>query len=129
MNRLIVLAVSVCVLVLASGTAHADEKKKPHQYAGATKCRSCHEKEAIGGQYGKWLDSNHAKAYGTLASEKAKKWGKEKGIDDPQTSDKCVKCHVAGHGAPRQFGMKYAEVRSDPRGVSRIGRDYRRRRS
>lgn len=108
MRGLVAAALSACILVLASAPARADEKKA-HKYAGATKCRSCHEKEGIGGQYGKWLDSRHAKAYETLASDKARKWGKEKGIDDPQTSDKCVKCHVAAHSAPKErLGMKYA---------------------
>ena len=61
-----------CALVATGGPAHADGKK-PHQFAGATKCRSCYEKDEIGNQYGKWLDSRHAKAWGTLASDKAKK--------------------------------------------------------
>ena len=100
----------VCALVATGGPAHADGKK-PHQFAGATKCRSCHEKDEIGNQYGKWLDSKHAKAWGTLASDKAEQWGKERGIDDPQASDKCVKCHVAGHGEPKaRLGMKYAKT-------------------
>jgi len=47
MQRLFVAAMSACVLVWALGPAHADEKKT-HQYAGATKCRSCHEKDGIG---------------------------------------------------------------------------------
>ena len=128
MQRLFVAAMSACVLVWALGPAHADEKKT-HQYAGATKCRSCHEKDGIGNQYGKWLDSRHAKAYGTLASEKAKKWGKEEGIDDPQTSDKCVKCHVAGHGEPKaRLGMKYAKTEGVTcEGCHGAGSDYRKK--
>ncbi len=108
MQRLLIAVVSACVLGLVSGPAHADGKK-PHQFAGAVKCRSCHEKDEIGNQYGKWLDSKHAKAWSTLASDKAKEWGKKRGIDDPQASDKCVKCHVAAHGEPKpRLSMKYS---------------------
>lgn len=109
MQRRFVAVVCTCVLLMVVGTARADEKQQ-HQYAGATKCRSCHGKDPIGNQQAKWLDSKHAKAWETLASEKAKKWGKEKGIADPQASDDCVKCHIAGHGAPKeQLGLKYAK--------------------
>ena len=128
MRRLSAAIAAACVLVLAWGPTDADGKK-PHQYAGATKCRSCHQKEGIGNQYGKWLDSKHAKAFTTLASDDAKKWGKEKGIDDPQTSDECVKCHVAGHGAPKeQFGMKYAASEGVTcEGCHGPGSDYRKK--
>jgi hypothetical protein len=109
MKRLLVAAMCACVVLLAVGPAYADGKK-PHQYAGATKCRSCHEKDGIGNQYGKWLESKHARAFDTLASDKAKEWGKDRGVESPQTSDKCVKCHVAGYGAPKaELGMKYGQ--------------------
>ncbi len=128
MKRLLLAAMSACVLVLAFGAAHAGGKKA-HQYAGATKCRSCHEKDPIGAQYKQWLESKHARAYDTLASEQAKKWGKERGVDDPQTSDKCVKCHVAGHGAPKeQLGMKYSlEEGVSCEACHGAGSDYRKK--
>ena len=63
---------------------------------GARKCRTCHVKEPIGNQYDKWLEGKHAKAFDTLASEQSAKWAAEAGVTDPQTDEKCVKCHVTG---------------------------------
>ena len=71
-----------------------------YDFVGVAKCRTCHKKDAIGNQYGVWLDGKHAKAYETLASDEAKKWAAEAGVDDPQNDDKCLKCHVTAHGVP-----------------------------
>jgi hypothetical protein len=38
-----------------------------------------------------------------LASEEAKTIGATLGIEDPQTSDACLKCHVTGHGVAAEF--------------------------
>ena len=62
------------LLLLAAGVeAQATEFK----YAGAKKCKSCHGKEPIGNQYASWLDTKHAKAFETLASDKAREWAAE----------------------------------------------------
>jgi len=86
-----------------AGEASDGAAPPAHKYAGATKCRSCHRKEPIGNQYGVWEASKHAKAFETLASEKALRWAREAGVADPQTDDRCVKCHIAGHGAPPEM--------------------------
>jgi hypothetical protein len=70
------------------------------QYVGAQKCGMCHKSEARGNQYGKWLSSPHAKAFESLKGDEAKAVAKKIGIDDPSKSDKCLKCHVTGFGAP-----------------------------
>lgn len=71
---------------------------KKHAYVGVKKCSKCHKKEKDGEQYPLWKKSAHAGAYKTLASKKAKEIAAKKGIKDPQKSDKCLKCHVTGHG-------------------------------
>lgn len=91
------VGLSVLALCLSSGASVADDE---HDYVGVAKCRTCHKKEAIGNQYGVWLDSKHAKAYETLASDNARKWAAEAGVDDPQADEKCVKCHVTAYGVP-----------------------------
>jgi len=79
-----------------------------HQFVGVAKCKVCHKKEADGNQFGIWSESGHAKAYETLATEEAKKIGTAVGVDDPQKSDTCLRCHVTGHGAPAEMlGDKY----------------------
>ena len=124
-----VRSLAAVALVLAAGAGNADEQDKKHQYAGATKCRSCHEKEAIGNQYGQWLESKHAKAYETLGGAKAKEWAEKKGIADPQASDDCLECHVTGHGAPKELlGMKWSAAEGVTcEGCHGAGSDYRKK--
>lgn len=70
-----------------------------HKYVGVAKCRVCHMNAKLGGDnYNAWKASPHARAYETLASEKAKAKAKELKIADPQTSERCVKCHVTAYG-------------------------------
>ncbi len=70
-----------------------------HKYVGVAKCRVCHMNAKLGGDnYNAWKASPHARAYETLASEKAKATAKELKIADPQTSERCVKCHVTAYG-------------------------------
>jgi hypothetical protein len=98
---------SPLLLTTAAGGADSGSDRS-HKYAGAKKCRTCHKKEKIGNQYGVWLESKHAKAWETLASEKAQEWAAEAGVDDPQQSEKCVKCHVTAHGVPKErLGLKF----------------------
>ena len=94
-----VLGLVALALCLSIGASAADAE---HDYVGVSKCKTCHKKEGIGNQYGLWLDTKHAKAYETLASDQAKEWAAEAGVDDPQTDDKCVKCHVTAHGVPEE---------------------------
>ncbi len=79
----------------AKGAAAAAPSAK---YIGAEKCKNCHSSDASGNQYGAWMKSEHAKAFEKLGSDEAKKLAKEKGIDDPQKSDKCIKCHTTAFG-------------------------------
>ncbi|MBD3234821.1 MAG: cytochrome C554 [candidate division Zixibacteria bacterium] len=73
-----------------------------HQYVGASKCKLCHKMEKYGDQWSVWESSLHAKAFETLATEKAKENAKKHGIDDPQKSEKCLKCHVTAYEAPSE---------------------------
>ncbi|MBW2542013.1 MAG: cytochrome c family protein [Deltaproteobacteria bacterium] len=92
-------AVLLALALLLAKSAFADEG---HDFVGYQKCKTCHQKEAIGNQFGVWLESRHAKAYETLGTEKAKKWGAEAGVDNPQTDDRCIKCHSTAHGVPNE---------------------------
>src|SRR5262245_60647766 len=60
------------------------------KYIGATKCKSCHSSDETGNQYAKWSGMNHAKAWETLGTDKAKELAKAKGIADPQQSEACL---------------------------------------
>lgn len=72
-----------------------------HKYVGVAKCKVCHMDARLGGNnFGAWKASPHARAFETLATDKAKAKAKELKIADPQTSERCLKCHVTAHGAP-----------------------------
>jgi hypothetical protein len=66
-------------------------------YVGAKMCGMCHKKDDSGNQLAKWQASKHAKAFETLASDKSKEIAKKMGIDDPQKSGKCLKCHSTAY--------------------------------
>ena len=77
-------------------------------YQGVAKCKTCHKKVEQGEQYGIWQKTAHAKAYETLAGDKAKEYGAAVGIDSPQEDPACLKCHVTGYGVDPEFlGKKY----------------------
>ncbi len=70
------------------GLAQAENK-----YVGVDKCKLCHKSESKGNQYGAWKNSKHASAYADLATDKAKELAQIQGINNPQESEKCLKCH------------------------------------
>lgn len=103
---LFVIPFVILVLFAVTTSARAQEAapKGPPQYIGVEKCAGvCHKTEKQGKQLAIWQASLHAKAWATLATPEAKKIAKEKGIDDPQKSDKCARCHTAGYGADAQL--------------------------
>lgn len=73
----------------------------PAQYVGVKKCSKCHKSETKGNQFGKWQTTKHASAFKELSSPKAKELGKKAGVDDPSTSEKCLKCHVTAYGVDK----------------------------
>jgi hypothetical protein len=96
MNRAVGVLIRVTVIVLLlSLTVYADE---PH-YVGAGKCKICHNKKSEVQQFDIWKDSKHSHAYETLASDQAKVFATEAGIEtDPQQTAECLECHVTGLG-------------------------------
>ena len=70
----------------------------PNRYVGAKVCKNCHDGVDKGDIFTKWEKSAHAKAFATLATDAAKAAGKKLGVDEPQKSDQCLKCHVTAFG-------------------------------
>ncbi len=68
-----------------------------HEYVGSKKCGICHKRPEVGGQLGIWQASAHAKAFETLGTPAAKEAAAKLGIDNPQTSGKCLKCHSTAY--------------------------------
>ncbi|MFQ5415527.1 MAG: multiheme c-type cytochrome [Myxococcota bacterium] len=128
LTRLLLATVAVSCLVLGTGWPK-DASAKDHVFVGVKKCKTCHKKEDIGNQYGVWLDAKHSKAFETLGGKKAAEWAAEAGVDDPQTDEKCLKCHVTAYGVPKEL----VDKRFDPTlGVQceschGAGKDYRKK--
>ncbi|MEZ5962393.1 MAG: cytochrome c family protein [Planctomycetota bacterium] len=78
--------------------APVPEAAAANRFIGAKACKNCHDGAEKGNMFDHWSKTPHAKAYETLASDKAKEVGKKHGVDDPQKSDKCVQCHVTAFG-------------------------------
>jgi Cytochrome c554 and c-prime len=107
---LLAIALGVSSILFARGAPAAQSAPTAQdvKYIGATKCKSCHSSEETGNQYAKWSGMNHAKAWETLGTDKAKELAKAKGIADPQQSEACLKCHVTGYGlSPDHFKGKW----------------------
>jgi hypothetical protein len=101
-TRLIVAAVvAAAFLYTVTGPAASEETQR--MYVGVAKCKICHKTEAQGSQFPLWEKSAHAQAYAALAGDKAKAIAKEKGIEDPQKADACLKCHVTGYGVDAKY--------------------------
>jgi cytochrome c2 len=91
-NRFAKIATTVVVtmvLVLGAALAFAEdapkapEAKKDHAYVGTKACKMCHNSEAQGKIFDKWMSTKHAKSMAALDATK----GQDK---DP----KCLKCHT-----------------------------------
>ncbi len=70
----------------------------PHEFIGASKCAICHKTPKQGEQFGIWQQSAHAKAFDVLGTPEAKEQAAKMGVEDPQKSGKCLKCHSTAYG-------------------------------
>jgi hypothetical protein len=122
-------AIGFALLVLAFPIPKSAAANGEHEFAGHKKCKTCHKKAEIGDQYSVWLESRHAKAFETLGTEKAKKWGAEAGVDNPQTDDRCIKCHSTAHGVPDEMVSKKFDRTAGVQCESchGAGKDYRKK--
>ena len=94
MKTILLTVLSVSFLLTVT-TRAAD--RDAANYAGNKMCGICHKKEDSGNQLGKWQASPHAKAFESLGTPAAKEVAKKLGIDDPQKSGKCLKCHSTAY--------------------------------
>ncbi len=90
-------------LVLCANPAEADNR-----YVGVKRCERCHNSADSGKQVDVWRTRKHAKAMEVLSSPEAKKVGAQRGVSDPATDARCVKCHDTGYGKKKaQLGKSF----------------------
>jgi YVTN family beta-propeller protein len=71
------------------------------KYVGALACGSCHGDATGSRVYGMWRFSKHAQAYAILGTERAVEIAQQMQVaGNPQQSDRCLRCHTTGAGAP-----------------------------
>ena len=102
MRKVSVIVMAFGFLIFMLSSIVVAEEGDP-QYVGSAKCKVCHKAEKRGEQYPKWEAGPHSKAYEVLASDEALEAAKASGIDNPQTSDKCLKCHVTAFGVAAEL--------------------------
>lgn len=94
MKTAIGISIALTVAFVSSGWSQTGD---PAKLIGTKKCAMCHKKAETGDQYGTWQTKAHAKAYEMPAGEEAKAVAAKLGIDDPQTSGQCLKCHSTAY--------------------------------
>lgn len=83
--------------IFFSLTAGGQQSGDPAKLIGTKKCAMCHKKDDKGNQYAKWQAGPHSKTIEVLGTEEAKAVGAKLGINDPQTSGACLKCHSTAY--------------------------------
>jgi hypothetical protein len=104
MHLLSIVSIGCGLLLLPLLSSPRDAATVPAggRYIGAAMCKNCHNGADKGNAYDHWAQTPHAKAWENLASDKAKEAGKKLGVDDPQKSDKCLKCHTTAFGVDKK---------------------------
>ena len=110
----VIFAIFILFILYSSGANYSQENK--FKYVGVKVCAVCHDSEEIGSQSKIWEKSLHAKAFVTLASDRALEQAREAGVDvHPQKSEKCLKCHIPGAGLDESH---FAETYKKEEGIT-----------
>jgi Cytochrome c554 and c-prime len=86
--------------------AQPQQGEKVNRYIGVMKCKNCHQAKDAGDQFAHWKESKHSQAFETLGTAKAKESGKTRGVEEPQTDPKCLKCHETAYGLDKKEIMR-----------------------
>jgi hypothetical protein len=108
-NTVTAFGLSLATALFISCTGVAAERDAGN-YAGVKACGICHKKDDSGNQFGVWEKSAHAKAFETLGTPAAKETGKKVGVDDPQKSGKCLKCHSTAYNFTESVATEKVKV-------------------
>ena len=93
----------------AAEVTPADGKSQGPKFAGAMACGTCHRGPKMGNQWSVWRMDPHADAWAVLGTPKAREMAREKGINNPQSSPECLKCHTTTTSSARMAGFRSDE--------------------
>jgi Zn finger protein HypA/HybF involved in hydrogenase expression len=96
MRTTLKIFVMVALATFVVGTCFAQTRDAAN-YVGPKTCGICHKSDESGNTLAKWQASPHAKAFELLGTPEAKAAGAKVGVDNPQTSGKCLKCHSTAY--------------------------------
>lgn len=96
MKLVISIFLLLFTLAILPFEAHARAPKR-FNYVGVDMCKLCHRKKELGDQYDVWANTSHSKAFYTLGTPEAKEVAANLGIENPQQSGKCLRCHSTCH--------------------------------
>ena len=82
----------------------------PALYVGVKMCGICHKKEENGNALGIWEKGPHARAFEMLGKGRAKAAAAKLGIEDPQKSGKCLKCHSTAYNFTEKVSVEKLKV-------------------
>jgi len=95
-TSILTLCMILAAVVVIPFTSTAAERDAAN-YVGPKTCGICHKSEDSGDALAKWQASPHAKAFELLGTPEAKAAGAKVGVDNPQTSGKCLRCHSTAY--------------------------------
>ncbi len=95
-HRIATISVGIATALFVVNVGSAVERDASN-YVGVKTCGICHKKDESGNQLAVWQASPHAKAFELLSTPEAKAVGAKVGVDNPQTSGKCLKCHSTAY--------------------------------
>lgn len=90
--------------------AASAEARDASLLVGVKSCKMCHKKDEEGNQFQKWSEGPHAKAFEVLGTDEAKAAGAKYGIENPQTSGKCLRCHSTAYNFTEEVQTQVVPV-------------------
>ena len=110
MKTMLAVFSALALALVIAGAMPALLEAKEAKFIGVDGCARCHKKDKEGRQVPIWEKSKHAEAFKNLGTDEAKKRAQKVGVSgDPQKSEACLVCHVAGLGEPdSRFDKKFA---------------------
>ena len=109
-RKIIRFVIGLGLIASMSGNTGRAQERDASLYVATKSCKMCHKKEEAGAQFAKWEERAHRKAYETLAGAESKAVAAKLGIDDPQTSGKCLKCHSTAYNMTEERQVEVINV-------------------